>query len=532
MGAHTRTEQISSRFRPSAIATVAAVNAILAWLVTAGAVVTSANWPLAIVIPLCLLVGALVGAVTFAVGSGRSAIAGRIAVAVAMGAVVGELTTTLLFSASLDRRIDEQAAAGAPIVMQASADLDQARTARAALNTGVDQARVRRDEALVVARCEYHPSPACPQTRITGVPGSGPETRTANELFAGAQKELDAALATRDARASGLDAATAAAERQLSQARLTAVADADRGLGARWVAMNGYTLTNIGALALRLAAIAFFSLLTMMPLVLRLWRGQTNHDRIEAARTEADAVIALKQAEVRTAAETLWAEQQLTNARFAVAAQNEIDRDHHRRRVESATGAPVPPGRIEFVEDDMYLPIAAEAEAASRATAELPSGTTNPPAEVQPGDKGAPLLPMIPDVTKAAARFIRPLVPPIVARMIDTAAQPVRAARQAFEEIEEITFSFKRVHKVTVNSEEAVAPAPTTVEASQLTGPHRVESAFDRPAGAATGYDVRAGLDRAASRPLSGPEHGRELADAGRGELSPPHGPRALPPSE
>ncbi|WP_038853006.1 DUF4407 domain-containing protein, partial [Mycobacterium avium] len=74
------------------------------------------------------------------------------------------------------------------------------------LDGAVAQARDRQDRALVVARCEYHPTPGCPQTRITGVPGPGPETRTANELLADAQRELDEALAARDSRAPELDA--------------------------------------------------------------------------------------------------------------------------------------------------------------------------------------------------------------------------------------------------------------------------------------------------------------------------------------
>jgi hypothetical protein len=110
MGAHTDAEQIPSRFHLDASGTVAVVNAILAWLVVTGAVVTSTHWPLAVVIALCLPAGVLVGAVTGAVGAGRAAIAGRVAVAVAVGSVVGELASVLLFSGSIDRRIDEQAA--------------------------------------------------------------------------------------------------------------------------------------------------------------------------------------------------------------------------------------------------------------------------------------------------------------------------------------------------------------------------------------------------------------------------------------
>ncbi len=100
----------------------------------------------------------------------------------------------------------------------------------------------------------------------------------------------------------------------------------------------------------------------------------------------------------------------------------------------------------------MYLPIAAEAEAASLEAAKAPL-----PARVE--EERGSLIPSIPDVTKAAARWIRPLVPPIVARAIDTTTHPLRTARQAFEEVEEITFSFKRTHKVTVSSEESPEPS-------------------------------------------------------------------------
>ncbi len=67
-----------------------------------------------------------------------------------------------------------------------------------------------RDEALVVARCEYNPSPACPQTHITGMPGAGPENRTANDFLADATRQLDTATAERDRRAPALDAEIAA----------------------------------------------------------------------------------------------------------------------------------------------------------------------------------------------------------------------------------------------------------------------------------------------------------------------------------
>src|SRR5208337_4704398 len=123
------------------------------------------------------------------------------------------------------------------------------------------------------------------------------------------------------------------------------------------------------------------------PLILRQWRGETTHDRHTTARAdreraelEADTAIAVKRAEVRREAEIMWAEHQLTQARLAIEAQAKIDREQQRRRVVEALEAPgdypvqaASARTFEPVEEEMYLPIAAEAEAASKAVAELPA---------------------------------------------------------------------------------------------------------------------------------------------------------------
>ena len=80
----------------------------------------------------------------------------------------------------------------------------------------VDEAGRRRDDALVVARCEFNPSPACPQTHITG---TGPETRTANNFLGDTQRELDNAVTERDRRAPALDSEITDREKALAQAR-------------------------------------------------------------------------------------------------------------------------------------------------------------------------------------------------------------------------------------------------------------------------------------------------------------------------
>ncbi|MGH3634692.1 DUF4407 domain-containing protein [Mycobacterium sp.] len=478
---------------------VVLLDAALAWLVAALAVAESVGWPILAVLPLSLVFGLLVGAITRAIASGptagRRGILGRGAVAVAVGLVVGEFAALAAFSGSVDRRIDDQMARNAdsmPAVAHASANLQQARNARLALDEALDAARTHRDEALVIARCEYNPAPVCPQTRITGVPGVGPETRTANELLADSQTELDNALAARDRRAPRLDSQIDYDVAELAQARHGAVAGADHGPGARWVAMQDLTMASLGALLLRILIVAFLALLSLLPLILRLWRGETTHDRRASARAErdraeldADTAIAVKRAEMRAAAETMWAEQQFAQARLAVEAQTEIDRAQQRRRVVDAIEG-LASATSQRIDDDIFLPIAAEAEAASLAATELPAAVE--PREAHDGP-AIPAIPTIPDVTKAAARWIRPLVPTFVARAIDTTTHPLRSARQVFEEVEEVTFSFKRTRKVTLNTEETVSRSPGSIaddddfgapsEKPELTerGPHQLPPA-------------------------------------------------------
>jgi hypothetical protein len=434
--------------------------AALTWLVSALAITAATHAPIALTVPLtfasCLLVGAIARAIASGPTRGWSGVAGRAAVAVVVGAVVGELAAVVLFSGSVDRILDERAARSAdatPAVAQASAELDRTRQARTALDAAVDQASRERDEALVVARCEFNPSPACPQTHITGVPGTGPETRTAKDFLANTQRQLDNAVSSRDRAVGVLDSEVAAREQALQNAREAATTDV--GLGARWMAMNQHTFASPAALVMRLVTIVFFVLLILMPLILKLWRGQTSEDRgaaaradVERAELEADTAIAVKRAEVRAAVETLWAEQQLASARLAVEAQAEIEREQQRRRVVEALDAPVQ----------------ARSERVAEQAPELPAGdaSDNLPAlaeDMEPRRDGTSL---IPDVTKAAARWLRPFVPPIIASAIDTTTKPLRSARQVFEETEEIHFSLKRTHKVSVATEAVVEPDTTS----------------------------------------------------------------------
>jgi hypothetical protein len=535
---------------------VVLVNVVLTWLVTTLAVMPAVHISPPVLVPFTLVFALLVGVMARAIATGptrgaagRGATTMAVVLVVALGGVVGEFAALALFSGSIGRVIQQQAArnaVSAPAVVQQSTNLQQMRAARGALDQAVGAARAHRDEALIVARCEYHPTPACPQTRITGVPGSGPETRTANELLADSQRELVRANAARDRGVPGLEDQINHGERVLDEARQNAIADVDHGLGSRWVAMQQLTSAGAGTLALRLLTVGFFIALAVLPLILRRWRGDTSHDRHAQARAEreraelvADTAIAVKRAQVRAAAETMWAEQQLEQARLAVEAQTEIDRAQLRHRVNAAievtTGDPEP------VDDDIYLPIAAEAHAASlaapaSATTEA-SDASNLPALIEPTDTPATQsIPTIPDVTRAAARWIRPLVPNFVARAIDTSTHPLRTARQVIEEFEEITFSLKRTHKITIESEEGADASSAYRSVSVHSQDDRDNSdlsAGNAVAQAVSSHRPSAGRVEGHSLISGSQETQRELAERdGPAELRAADGPRQLPPAQ
>jgi hypothetical protein len=160
----------------------------------------------------------------------------------------------------------------------------------------------------------------------------------------------------------------------------------------------------------------------------------------------------------------------------------------------------------------------------------------NLPAVIEPRDAiAAQTISRIPDVTRAAARWIRPLVPGVIARAIDSSTHPLRTARQVIEEVEEITFSLRRIRTVTIQSEESPGTAPTLRTA-----------AFDSECGP----DSDPSATIAAAQPLSPRPFSQESADvqsavSGRGEsrqelterdgpaeLRSSDGPRQLPPAE
>ncbi|WP_051159018.1 DUF4407 domain-containing protein [Tsukamurella sp. 1534] len=485
---------------------------------------------MAVVVVLVVVTVLLGGAVCIAVaGPGRrAALPSRFLVAALIGLVAGELLAVLALTGPIDDRLRDdadRAASSTPAVRAAQGDLDAAVAERSALDARVSEAVARRDQALTVARCEYRPGPACPQTSITGVPGQGAETRTANQRLAAAQTDLDRATAARAARTPEADARVARARDDVTAAR-DAATGVDQGIGARWAALNAVTGSSLSALTLRIGIDLVCVVLALLPLMLRLWRGDTVRDirarqELESLRLASAAQLAIERRDQERRVELALAQDAPTRTMPAIgpsvaqdaaalaAAGFEPVHVTARRYVREAPPNPVG--------DDDYLPIAAAAEAASLAAAprrpaadDTPTGPIpvvrgaaaahrtepeavpdqedtvpdqdNLPAPVAQSSPAVPehdvgqrkpnpfVPPVLDDAARAVAGFVRPLVPPIVARVLP--GPSTRTVQQSYEEVEEVTFSMRRTRKVTVGTTEQTVPAPveSRAEAARTTG--------------------------------------------------------------
>lgn len=461
---------------------------LLAWPVAAGATAAATGWPVAVAAGVTVVFALLVVTAIRSTVSSTRGLAVRVAVAAVVGVLVGELCSMLLFGTSISERLHQQAIAHSTVAPSAAADLDAQRATRKGLDDAVESARQRRDAAQVVARCEYQPAPSCPQQDITGVAGDGKITENTQQVLDQNQHELDAALGARDQQAPALDARIADAEHSITAARQASVAGSDRGFGARWVAMNGYTFSTPVALVLRVLVTFCCILLYLLPLLLHTRQDRTLRERHEQSRLraelEAETAIAVKRAEVRAAAEILQAEHQLANMRMALEAETAINREYQRQRMADAAGAEpaalaaqvnhVAPQPLEPAAPVTALP-AAPAEPADveepRVAAELATIDPQPALPAKTG--GLPAIPALPDIAGAAVRFLRPLVPPVITQVVENSTQQLRSAQKVIEEFEEFSFSFKRTTRVTVQDSEQQSSTgtPPAVDTPQALGP-------------------------------------------------------------
>jgi hypothetical protein len=423
-----------------------ALNVLLTWAVL-GAVIggTVAGW--VVTVAAGLSVGGLGRALASSAADAHPArralreVGGGL-VAVLVGLVLGELAALAVL-------------VGSPVGQPVNALLAQ----RAGLDRAVADAAARRDQALVIARCEYHPGPGCPTNEITGVPGAGPQARQADAALAAEERNLAAARDRRDAEAPLLDA-------RIGQA----LGGLDDGLTARWSALNG-----TAPLAPRVAIDAVFVLVNLLPLLLRLGRGQTELDRDELARRvrrraerDAGTQVAVHRAQVAAALELRRQDRVLAGelpsadpASTSVSATETRSVDPRPAELPSVEAEPVElaeptePVRPGWP-DSPAEPAARTTELERvRAAGPVPAVAEAAPVSRRPLD----VLPgPLPTVARTVTGLVRPLVLGPVARLAAAAPNPLRTARTVFREVEEFTFIMRRTRTVSV-AEEAEGPA-------------------------------------------------------------------------
>lgn len=428
---------------------------VLLFAVTAGIAVAlagrAAHWPTALVVIATIVAALLVCAIARAVlsappaghASGRGRRFGRLAVAALTGAVIAETAGTVVFGGPIDRTLDDRArrdAASAASVVTAGTALDAATAARTALGRTIAQAHTDIGQALIVARCEYHPTPECPQTKITGIPGRGPETRTANAMLDAARRRMRAAVS----RVRPLDEQVTARRAALERARTAAVHSEDRGVGARWTAMNDYTTAHASALLLRLLILASTIALALVPALLRARRHEATPARhLDRTPERPLTRYSVTRADTDPAARTVDAEG---------------DREHT-RAITTIDTAEVPENTA--APENWALP-----PGPSTTTPTAARGTRTEHRETH-GGLELPFIGTVP-FSDTAARWILPLVPEFVSsavdRTVDTATTQLRSWGRALAEAAEAgnsAFTRARAHPVTVGTSGTRSPDAT-----------------------------------------------------------------------
>lgn len=542
-----------------------ALNAAFTFLIVSFGLAGLAEVHLALALPfaaLCAVLVAVFGRV-LATSSASDSVPGRragevsrVLVAVLIGVLAGELAVLAIFTGPVNRELNAQVDAARAGVAQSERgrQLEQARTDRANLDRRVNDAIARRDQARVVARCEYNPTPDCPEQTITGDPGRGDEAAQADQALVAAEGDLADARQERTTQTAALDQRITTLEGQLDGDRAAAesLARADSGIDARWRAMHDYTTDNFAALLLRFAVVAFFVVLNLLPLILRLWRGQTAQDRRIAARRlrdqaeiDADTAVAVRRAEVR-AAIGLREQDELLFAHTGV-------RDAERPALTTATAERA---------DTRQLPVAEEVSEETKSDnlpvlvgdRALPALAGSGSGELVPTARQGELeqksfgpLGRLPGPLPRMARAMTALVPEPVSRLAANPPTPAKVARTLLEEVEEFSFSLTRKRKVTV-TEEKPSGEPLTSEKEELSALHRsavasrilddagrgkltVDASIERPELSAD--DLRTNRELPlGDEPIALPRT-RQRTLAGRRRRALPAGARrALPPAE
>lgn len=284
------------------------VNALVAGTVMALAAAGVGAEPL-LAVPIVLLWALFIGIFDRAISAkiidpdvpawrGRAGFVVRAVFTVVLGVMIAETAALSIFAPSIQRTLDDNiqeqidrsqnavnGAAGEPTSRQRQ--LEELVRRRTELDTAVTTAQQELVTATTRAACERNPGPQCAGVPVTGDAGTGPESRERDRQEAEARAASTRAQTALTEQAPDLDTAIADLRRNIDEARRIAEQNArsETGVDARWAAMHEYTFASAAALSLRLGLAAALIFLDMVPLLLKVLRGQSGHDRrVLAAR--------------------------------------------------------------------------------------------------------------------------------------------------------------------------------------------------------------------------------------------------------
>jgi len=165
-----------------------------------------------------------------------------------------------------------------------SAKVAELEQRRKDLLTAVDTAQADLERKKHIAECERRPA-GCPRELIdngtvSGVAGEGEKTRIRDQEAQAAVSVLAQATTRRDAEVPGLNDQITALNAELNKAAADAeaLAQKERGFDARWRAMHQYTMSSLSALSIRGVLALLLVFIDLIPLLLKLLRGETAHD--------------------------------------------------------------------------------------------------------------------------------------------------------------------------------------------------------------------------------------------------------------
>ncbi|SER98142.1 DUF4407 domain-containing protein [Lentzea albida] len=218
-----------------------------------------------------------------------------------------------------------------------AAALDEMRGQRDKLQNDLTAAEAKAAEAGRIAVCEREPDGCDDLVRagkVTGKRGEGDKTRLRDAEKAAAEAERDKARQEWETKGKPLDPKISELEKKLAEevGVVTTAAQASQGMPARWRAMLDFTRKDPAAAFLHLLIVVFCVLLDLVPLLLKIWRGQTGYDmNVVASRNLTRA--RLDRAVIK---DRLTGDAEIEEVRVMAAARLEIVTKREKRRVEAA----------------------------------------------------------------------------------------------------------------------------------------------------------------------------------------------------